>query len=776
MLKRWTRRLLITILALVAVIAVAVVGVALTFDPNAYKPKIIEAVRRATGRELTLAGQLHMKLALHPTLTANDVSLSNAPGGTRPQMATIGRIEAQFALWPLVSGRLEIRQLDLVKPDILLETDANGTPNWRFTKPPEPVQPSKPASNTPKLQLEVRRLRLEDGTVTMYDGRTGQTIAVAINRFVVDSPSTLAPTSFDMAGAVRDVPFRLEGSVGSVDPATLAKNPDAPWPVKLSLTALGGTAQASGTIPRTAPAGGYDLNVAAVLPQLPTLAPLIPSVTLPHVTDIQVSAHVTGSGSGVPNISELTATAGQSDLAPLVPALVLTHAELKAPDQQQPLHAAADGTYRGLPFKADGTGDDIEALLGARPVEKYSTAFTIDLSGAHLRADGSIVHPLALSGLDFSVDGSVPDLAPLVPVLRTPLPALHEIAYKGTLSDTGNGLEHGVLLRDMHLQSPDADLTANLMYAPAPRPSLTGNIAAARIDLDALQTAWEDRTMPNPETDSAQPPSPAAAGTPPVTPAPQATPAPAPATVVKGANRTLPFALLRSADADIQLAAATVQSGGETWRNLRTHLLLASGKLSLDPFAADLTSGHLEGRAAIDANQSPTPVSIVLHAPGLQASPFIQGINGRLEVDADLHGVGETPHALAATASGRLGMAITNGTLQTQLIERLFAPILRVVRLPDLAKQAEQAKLTCAAVSMTLTYGVGTLRAMGLDTNLFTMSGTGTVNFANDTLALRVHPTAALGNGLGVNHDRAIGDRRQGCNSRRDNAAMNNLN
>jgi len=746
--KRVLRLFLGTVMAVVVLAVAGVVGVALTFDPNTYKPQIIEAVRRATGRELTLTGPLHLKLALRPTFEATGVSLSNAPGGSRPQMATVGRVEAQFGLLPLLRGRVDIHRLVLVKPDILLETDANGRPNWSFQKPPsEPAQtPSAPSAKGPSLQLDMRMLRVEDGAVTFHDGRTGQTIALAIASFGVDAPLGIAPLIFDLDGAVREVPFKLVGSVGPLD--ALAQRKGASWPVKLVLTALGGAAQVTGTIAHPESAAGYNLSVAALVPDLAALSPLVHAV-LPPLTDFRVSAHVADSG-GEPRVLQLHATAGRSDLSRIVPTLVLTHAEVNLPTLQEPAHAVAEGTYDGLKFKVDATADGVAALLpGAPPVDKYFAGVVIDTSDAQLRAHGSIAHPASFSGVDLAVDGSVPDLAALAPLLHLPMPALHGITYEGTVADTGSGLADGIVVRDMHVKSPDADLTADLTFQPAPRPSVSGTIAAASLDLPALRAAWENRAIPPPLPVAASPVQQATAS-----PAPPAAAAPPPAasspSSVPGADRPLPFAALRQADADIHFSAAVVQNGREKWRNLQTHLVLANGVLALDPFAADLPSGHLEGKATVDASRSPPPVSLVLRAPQLQAAPFIRGVTGWLEVDANLRGVGDTPRALAGSASGRLGLAITDGTVQTTVAEGVLGPILQAIQLSNLSKKVPLADLRCAAVSMTLANGVGTVQAMGVDTNLFTMSGSGSVNFANDTLALRVHPMTSLVGGLGV--------------------------
>ena len=156
-----------SLLGLVVLVVAGVGIVVATFNPDRYKPQIIAAAHRATGRELTLAGPMHLGLSLQPTLTVEGVSLANPPGFSRPQMAAVKELDLTLALWPLLSKRVEIVRLDLVQPDILLEVNAQGQPNWVFTPAPgaTPTR-SGPATTGEKsgTQINVADLRVEDGT------------------------------------------------------------------------------------------------------------------------------------------------------------------------------------------------------------------------------------------------------------------------------------------------------------------------------------------------------------------------------------------------------------------------------------------------------------------------------------------------------------------------------------------------------------------------------------------------------------------------------------
>ena len=119
------------------------------FDPNNLKPRIAAAVEQATGRKLALNGPIHLSWSLWPTIAMQDVALANPPGFSRPQMATLQRLDLQLAVLPLLQGRVVIARLVLVHPDIRLEQDAQGHSNWQFAPVATTAAAGSPGSAVP---------------------------------------------------------------------------------------------------------------------------------------------------------------------------------------------------------------------------------------------------------------------------------------------------------------------------------------------------------------------------------------------------------------------------------------------------------------------------------------------------------------------------------------------------------------------------------------------------------------------------------------------------
>ncbi len=173
------KKLLIALGALVLALMLAVVTVPTLIPANAYIGRVTEAVKQATGRELTIAGPVSFRLLPNIALEAQDVSLSGAPGGVEKAMASVGRLAVGLKLIPLLSHRVEVSRLDLTDPVIRLEVDRQGRGNWILTPAGKAAAPAgdAKASGDPEAQLRQLSLgtvKVTNATVSYLDDRTGK--------------------------------------------------------------------------------------------------------------------------------------------------------------------------------------------------------------------------------------------------------------------------------------------------------------------------------------------------------------------------------------------------------------------------------------------------------------------------------------------------------------------------------------------------------------------------------------------------------------------------
>ena len=743
-------RVLLIVVAIIILVPLAGLTVlAFTFDPDSAKPRIEQAVKQATGRDLALNGRLGLKWSLWPTLEARDVALANVAGGSRPQMVTLDRLEAQVALLPLLSRRVEIDRLVLIRPDILLETDAQGHPNWRFgpqvPSQPLPGQKGVPSQPAAPITLSVQDFRVEDGTVTYRDGRTGHSETVALKQFTAKAKSPDAPVTLSAEASYRATPVRLDGDIGPI--ARLQDQVStAPWPVRLTLAAAGAKLSVDGALAQPIQGRGFKGKLAVSIPDLAAFTPLLPRAKLPPLRDVSLSAEVADSGGKVPQVSAVAGHVGPSDLGTLVAGLKLKRLDLAAPAMDQPVKLAAEGTIGATPTTLSGSLGAPELLIPGGKTGTYPVDISLSSGATHVSAKGGIADARKLSGVDLALVAHVPDLSAYSSLARRPLPALHDVDFQGRLSDGQGGLAKSAVLRGAKLTLPEADLAGDVTLVYGGRPSLQATLAAQKIDADALLAALAGRTPGPPQPAGTPPPA-----TPPAKP--QAAPREAGGRLFS--DKPLPFAALREADADLRLKIGVLRTGGVDYRDIAGHLTLAAGKLSVDPFGGQLPAGRLEGRFAADGGQANPPVSLALRGPGLQLGPLLVLLGlpaearGAVDVDVDLRGAGQSAHALAASADGHVGVALVNGEIENRLLSATLGQVLQHARLPDLTARPGVTPVRCFALRLDAQHGVADVKALLLDTNLFYLEGSGSLNLGEETLALRLRPLARLG-GTGV--------------------------
>ena len=203
-------------------------------DWNAWKGPLAEAVRRATGRELAIAGDLSLELLPRPRLVARTVSLGNAAEGSAQEMVRVDRLEARLAPWPLLTGRLELRSLDLLQPTILLERLPDGTWNWESA-----IQHLSEARRQGSLTLALEQVWIGEGTATWRsaDGseRTVQSLEAALTQ------SAQGQIAIAGSGEFAKTPLRFE--------STLFAGSEG-GPLSLLIAAGEGEAELSGVLTR----------------------------------------------------------------------------------------------------------------------------------------------------------------------------------------------------------------------------------------------------------------------------------------------------------------------------------------------------------------------------------------------------------------------------------------------------------------------------------------------------------------------------------------------
>ncbi len=763
--------LLWLLLVVLAVPALAALGVFLFVDPNGFKPRIAESVRDATGRDIALDGPIRIGFSATPTLQAEGVRLANPPGFSRPEMATLRKVEAQLALWPLLRGRIEIVRLTLTEPDLLLESDAAGKSNWRFApmaKAVAPVAaPSAPAPGpaagpgpveTPNIRaprFAVREVRIVNGKLTWRDTRLGQSRVVEIREASATSAGALAPVSATADLRVEGQAVAVTAETGPMEPLLGGEAVAKGWPLQIVARLDGVRLAASGTVERPLEGRGYQMALDATAPNLDLLDRVLgrdPGWALPPLRDISVSGKISDRG-GTAALSALVLRAGASDLASVWPGLGLERLEVTAASLHEPVSAAFDGVMSGTRVHGVGkvswaVGTDLAA--GTRiPVEA-----SVSAEGALVSTKGNLIWP---SSLELGVAARIADLSALQGLAGRTLPALHDLLAEASVTDRDGDIRNGVTLRNLKVTGAQGDLAGELTIGLKPRLSFQGQLASAVLDLDVVRAELAATPVARPAVGSPSPASGAVASSiaRPVAVPGVARPA-APAVRRVFSDRAFDVSALSAFDSDLRLAFGQVRLGGVMYRDVAGRVELAQGRLAVDPWAGVSPGGRIEGRLVLDARPAEPELALAIAAPGLALKPLLTALGlpddaaGALDVAADLTATGASPHAIASTLSGRLGIAMTDGELDNRLLATLVE-MLKVAKLPvDLFGGAGRTKLRCFATRMDAQRGVAVVSALVLDTGRALVQGGGVINLGDEILGLRLRPLLRTGNGNGI--------------------------
>lgn len=392
-------------LAVAAVLAVSAAAIARHYlHPAQLVEALARRVSQSTGRELAISGPVEVRLFPRPAIVVGDLRFRNAPWGSQPWMATIGRAEAEFPWRALLGGAIDITRLSVADMALLLETDASGQGNWvmgpRDSAPPDLGWLT--SFDVDELTLHPLRLRYRNGA-------TGEHLELALEGARLELPAAPRPISFRIPGSFAGTKFEARGTAG----ALVALLGNRPYPLALTVTAGSSTFEVSGEVAQPLSIAGVTLDLRAQGTGLAELSALA-GRTLPALGPYRGSARLSGSGGefslsalelavGEPGSMEFGARGGLSlrrtgSGPPEIPVLDL-ELQARGPELRELLALAGRSIPAIGPYAMAGR------LSGSRDTPRL-TALEIQVGSrerVHVRASGEIAKPREAGGLDLRV-------------------------------------------------------------------------------------------------------------------------------------------------------------------------------------------------------------------------------------------------------------------------------------------------------------------------------------------------------------------------------------
>jgi uncharacterized protein involved in outer membrane biogenesis len=243
------RKLLIGAGAVLGVLIVALLVAPALYDVNTWKPKIVAMAKQATGRDLVIDGPMSFSILPVPSATVASVKFFNVPGSKNPNMVEVKSITVKPALFALLTGRIEVDEVTLVEPKIVLEINAEGKPNWEFTPSVAEAKPAAPKPSTP-APLSLGKLTIENGTLIFSDSKAGISLVAEKANVTASVGSLDGPYSLAGNATINNSALKIDLSVGAKGsdgmPASLALEANGKLSFKGKLSELGPNARLVG--------------------------------------------------------------------------------------------------------------------------------------------------------------------------------------------------------------------------------------------------------------------------------------------------------------------------------------------------------------------------------------------------------------------------------------------------------------------------------------------------------------------------------------------------
>jgi len=398
--------------------------------------------------------------------------------------------------------------------------------------------------------------------------------------------------------------------------------------------------------------------------------------------------------------------------------VTLTTLSVEAADFEAPVSLAAEGTYQGHALTLKAEGDSFARFRDGG--EPYAMKLDARVGETQLTAEGSLMEPVKLAGIDAQVSLAGESLEELYQLFALPLPESPPYAVKGRLTREGERWA----LEDFDGHLGKSDLGGDVVVdTGGERPRLIADLRSDSFRAADLEGFWgeEDGAEAAPQTDAAG-----------------------------GSHHVLsdePLSLpkLRRMDAEVRFQGKAVESGALRLTDLSTELRLDDGLLTLKPLELGLAEGRIVADLRLDGRDEVPEMGGDIKVRGLDIRALMALIgeenaaagllNGRFKLDMR----GRSLHELGASADGEGALIMSGGRIENLLLE-LIALDLQEAAGQWLTGDDSKVDVLCLAMPTKVTDGRFEAIPWILDTTDALVTIKGYVDLASETLDIELTP------------------------------------
>jgi uncharacterized protein involved in outer membrane biogenesis len=298
---RWSLIVLGTLVLLIVLFAIF-------FDWNYFRPTLARLVSDKTGRHTVIRGNLRVHLwSFEPSAEIDGLTLDNPTWAEHAVMFTADQLTVSVSLGRLLRGQVVVPQIEVVRPIIDLERDAEGRASWEFgTQEGRPQKSSQPA----KIPT-IRRLLIQGGEVHVSDSIRKLKLDGSLNAADVAGKES-GGFELKCTGSLNAKPFRAELHGGPL----INLDPDHPYELTAHLAASDIKLDARTSFPKPFDLARYSVRFEVSGNDLADVYYLT-GLALPNTPPYRLSADVEHRGT-LFRMDDLKGKLGSSDIEGMV--------------------------------------------------------------------------------------------------------------------------------------------------------------------------------------------------------------------------------------------------------------------------------------------------------------------------------------------------------------------------------------------------------------------------------------------------------------------------
>lgn len=693
---------------------------------NELKPRISKVVWELTGRELTLSGNVMLKIGFRPALVVEDVRFENASWGSRPDLARIRRFELQVAVLPLMRGDIDVRRLVLVEPDILLETDKSG--RWNIGLGGDRGEATvgvKEGRIREKRELPffaLDQLEIKKGHLAYKNGQSGKTYRLSLDSVSASATDADTPVDLTFKGAYRDRSFELKGTLG---PLTSLADPEKAWPLDLVAKTGSANVWVQGAIKDVAHAKGFSFIVRTEGQSTADITHMIHLTQAPDLRPFRVSGKVFDLNGKltIENINALMGTEASAKVDvvgvikdPVAKREIDLKVAIKGKNLKNLEKLLGKRLHLKGPFHATGRLRDRDGRLA---VDNFNAQMGHSKL-ARLKLSGIINDLLAQRefNLKFYVQGK--NLANLEELLKLSIPLRGPFMASGRVIDLQ---PKTYKFSDFKATLRNSDLGGSMeIRLDDKRPRLTAVLSSQKLDLRPLLSKKKKGSRG----------------------------------AKKKAFSSEPLTLdaLKRADAEIKIKAKRFLMPRLALGDLNAQIYLKKGRLRLTDLRSVIGGGTLKGRLDLRLQRKGAKVAAVLRVDNSDLGRILKDfkitdiIEGKVDMEVNARAQGRSVAALMAALNGKITLVMENGRMNNRYIDMLGADLgSSLGKLLASSSKENYTGLNCFVCRFDIKQGLADSSVLILDTKATSLIGDGQIDLRTEKLdlAMRSYPKRGIG-------------------------------